>query len=150
VNDNRSVGSLFSRGRPANVWYACALLTLVVAVAFPLFAWVGYNSYGWNGVAASGVAAGCCWLGALAALIFGALLSRSGNAANGVLLGMLFRMGIPLAFGIALDRRGGPLADAGVFGMILVYYFVTLVAETALSLKLLPPADKSTNVTKAP
>jgi hypothetical protein len=63
---------------------------------------------------------------------------------------MLFRMGVPLAVGIASVRGGGPLAEAGVFGMILVYYFVTLVAETGLSLKLVPPADVTTNVTKAP
>ena len=144
MNDNRSAGSLFSRGYSTNVWFACAILTLVVALAFPVFAWFGHKLHGWDGVAASGVAAGVCWLGAAIALVLGGVLGRGGNAANGVLLGMLFRMGIPLAVGIALDRRGGLLADASVFGMILIYYFVTLVAETALSLKLIPPADKRT------
>ena len=120
----------------------------MVALVFPVFAWFGHHQHGWDGVASSGVAAGVCWLGAVVAWVLGGSLGRGGMAAHGVLLGMLFRMGIPLAVGIALDRRGGPLADAGVFGMILIYYFVTLVAETAVSLKLLPPAKKSTNVTK--
>ena len=148
MSDNRSAGSLASQGRPTSIWFASAILTLVVALAFPVFAWIGHKSHGWDGVAAGGVAAGTCWLGAVVALVLGGVFGRSGNAANGVLLGMLFRMGIPLAVGIALDRRGGPLADAGVFGMILVYYLVTLVAETTLSLKLIPSDDKSTNVKK--
>ena len=149
MSDNRSAGSFLSRGRPKSIWYASAILTLVVVLVFPAFAWFGHKSHGWDGVAAGGVAAGCCWFGAIAALVLGGILARRGNAAHGVLLGMLFRLGIPLAVGIVLDRRGGPLAEAGVFGMILIYYFVTLVAETALSLKLIQPGDKSANVTES-
>jgi hypothetical protein len=50
---------------------------------------------------------------------------------------MFFRMGVPLIVGFALDRAKGPLADAGVFGMIVGYYLVGLLVETLLSVRLI-------------
>ena len=73
----------------------------------------------------------------------------TGQAVNGVLLGMLFRMGIPLGCGFALHQLSEGLAKAGVFGIILAYYFVTLFAETLLAVKLVGPTGKQKNATKA-
>jgi hypothetical protein len=56
---------------------------------------------------------------------------------SATLLGMLFRMGLPLVTGVVLTRAGGPLADAGLFGMIMVFYLVGLVVETTLSVRVL-------------
>ena len=53
---------------------------------------------------------------------------------------MVFRMGLPLVVGVILDRRGGPLSEAGVFGMIVAFYFVTLIVETWLAVRLVAPA----------
>ncbi|MEX2173440.1 MAG: hypothetical protein WD872_03705 [Pirellulaceae bacterium] len=57
---------------------------------------------------------------------------------GGILGGMMFRMGLPLLAGIALQKTNEPLAEAGVFPMILGIYLVALVAETLLSLRFVP------------
>jgi hypothetical protein len=84
-------------------------------------------------------------------LLLGGLMRGEKNAVNGVLLGMLFRMGVPLGGGFALHQLSKGLAEAGVFGMILAYYFVTLFAETLLAVKLVAPekGDRS-NLCEAP
>ena len=148
MTDNGSTGSELSRVRGKGIWTACATLTLVVVAVFPAFAWYGYSTNRWNGVWAAGTAAAICWSGALAALVVGASFGRGTNAVNGVLLGMVFRMGVPLAAGISLHHRGGMLAEVGVFGMILGYYFVTLVVETVLAVRLTAPTNEKTNVTE--
>ena len=76
------------------------------------------------------------------ALVLTAALRSPKRAVAGVLLGMLFRMGVPLGTGIFLHRQGGPLAKAGVFGMILGFYLLTLLVETLLALRLLAPRAK--------
>lgn len=135
--------------RPPRVWVACAALTAATVVALPVFAWAGYAWHGPPGIYAAGTAAGVCWAGALVALVLTAALRGPKRAVSGVLLGMLFRMGVPLVAGILLDRQGGPLAKAGVFGMIVGFYFVTLLVETLLALRLVKPRGKRTRVTEA-
>ncbi len=51
---------------------------------------------------------------------------------------MIFRMGVPLVFGVALQQGHEQLAAAGIFGTILLYYLLSLVVETLLSLRLIP------------
>jgi len=48
---------------------------------------------------------------------------------------MFFRFGLPLIAGLIFQESGGVLAEAGVFGLIVVFYLITLVAETCLSLQ---------------
>jgi hypothetical protein len=117
-----------------------------VVTIFPAFAWFGHHASGWDGIWAASVAAGVCWFGALAALVVGAIFGQGANAVNGVLLGMVFRMGLPLGVGISLHHRDGVLAQAGVFGMILGYYFVAMIVETVLAVRLTAPANEKTNV----
>jgi len=62
------------------------------------------------------------------------------------LAAMLIRMGLPLGVGLALHRQGGPLADAGVFGLVVIFYLVMLVTEAYLSVRLV---KQSTEKTKA-
>ena len=126
---------MFSRSRPTSLWTASAALTLVTAAVFPVFAGIGYWRAGWSGVGAAGVAAGVCWTGGVLALIAMGLFRSSRNAVNGILVGMACRTGLPLVAGLVLHRRGGALAAAGVFAMILGYYLVILVAETLLAIR---------------
>jgi hypothetical protein len=58
---------------------------------------------------------------------------------------MMFRMGLPLVAGLALDGAGGPLASAGVFAMVLVFYMLALAVETPLSLQLLRSGNDQSN-----
>ena len=128
---------MLSHSRSTSFWTASALLTVVTALVFPVFAGIGHWRAGLGGVAAAGVAAGVCWAGGFLALIAAGLFRSSGNAVNGILMGMACRTGIPLVAGAMLHSRGGALADAGVFGMILGYYLVTLAAETWLAIRVM-------------
>jgi hypothetical protein len=84
-----------------------ALLSLLALAVWPAFAWIGYARHGTAGVQAASVAGLVAWLGACLAFW---LASRpaGGQAVSGVLLGTLFRLGLPLAVGVVLDRQGGP------------------------------------------
>ena len=64
-----------------------------------------------------------------------------------VLVGMMIRMGIPLAAALTVYFRGGPLADAGFLYYLVVFYPVTLTAETLLFLP--EPALNEKNVSPA-
>ena len=114
---------------------SCLALTAIVLVALLLVGGVVGSTRGMNGVLAALTAAAICWLGSTVALLLAGYTSRSNQAVQGHLLGMFFRLGLPLAAGMILQKARGSLADAGVFGLIVVFYLVTLVAETLLSLR---------------
>jgi hypothetical protein len=48
-----------------------------------------------------------------------------------------------VAAGLILSRRVPYLAEAGVFGLMLAFYLITLTAGTLLTVKLLAPATDS-------
>lgn len=124
--------------RQTSVTLACVLLSLSLLIAFPAIAGYGYSVHGASGVVAAGLAGAICWAGALIALALVGLFRNSpGQRVNATLLGMLFRMGLPMGMGLVITRAGGPLAEAGLFGMILVFYLVGLVVETILSVRIL-------------
>jgi hypothetical protein len=106
-------------------------------LVFPAFACYGYVRSGASGIAAAAVAGSVCWLGSLLALVLLGWLRGGPWFLHAWLLGMVFRFGLPLGAGIALTRGGGPLAEADVFGMMVVYYLVGLLCETLLSVRLL-------------
>ncbi len=112
------------------------VLTAVFAVTLPIFACFGYQSHGEVGIMAAVVAAAICWIAGLVALAFLVLLRQPQQVVNAIGLSMLFRMGIPMAAGIFLTSLGGPLAEAGVFGMIVGFYLVGLLVETLLAVRL--------------
>jgi hypothetical protein len=114
-------------------------LTLVAWGAFPGFAWVGYTRSGETGIQAALVAVLACWSGAGLALLLTGIAAGGPRAVSATLLGMALRLGGPLVIGVVLERQGGPLAKSGVFGMILAYYFLTLIVETLLAVRLQPP-----------
>jgi len=114
---------------------SCLWLSLALLLAFPLFAWYGFSQHGNTGLLVAAIAGGVCWLGATLALICSAMFRGQQQALNGMLLGMLFRMGLPLGTGVILSQQVGFLAEAGIFGTILVYYLLALVVETLLSLR---------------
>lgn len=136
-----------SQTRPASVAFACLLLSLSLLIAFPVIAGYGYSTHGESGVIAAALAGSICWAGALfALLLIGLFRTSQRHVVSATLLGMLFRMGLPLVAGVVLTHQGGPLAEAGLFGMILVFYLVGLVVETILSVRIL---GSSQHVAKA-
>lgn len=109
---------------------------MTVVLAFPLFATYGFVRFEWSGILAAATAAVVCLVGAEAALLITIWFRDTEMKIPSVLLGTIFRTGIPLVFGMLAYYAGGPLAEAGLFGMILVYYLLTLAVETILAVQL--------------
>lgn len=123
--------------RPApNVLSACLLLTAVVVIAYPLVAVVAEQLMHKPVWETAGLAAGVCWFGSALALIFFHLLRQAGNVAAATLLGMLIRIAVPMVAVALVYSQGGKLADEEFFKLVLVFYFVTLTADTLLTLRL--------------
>ena len=120
---------------------ACASLLGILLLAFPAFASYGYAQHGMNGFFAAVMAATICTVaGAMALLTTGYTAAGAPKlAVSGALVGMLFRLLIPLAMIVLLKRQGGPLVEAQVVGMLLLYYLLMLAVETGLSVWLLKP-----------
>ena len=120
------------------------LLTSQIALALTVVAMGGVvGGIAWQvaglwGLAAAGVAAAACWLGAAVALGAATLLARRGHGLTGLLAGMGLRMGVPLALALVLFLRGGPLVQGGLLYYFLAFYPLTLAVETALSLWVRP------------
>lgn len=125
-------------GRSWNLLSAAACLIGVVLFALIPAAWYAHGQHGQSGMFAVALAAVVCGGSGLIALILSSVFAGAPNGAVvGLLFGMLFRMGVPLVAGTILAGRGGPLAEAGVFGWIVVFYLITLLTETLLSLQLM-------------
>ena len=110
------------------------LVTAVLGGVFPAFAAFGYAAHGPDGLWAAGFAAGACWVGALVG--FAAMIPFQGpQAVNGVMLGMMVRMTVPLAAALWLFMRGNTLAKAGAVEMLVVYYLLALALDTFVSVR---------------
>jgi hypothetical protein len=59
---------------------------------------------------------------------------------------MFLKTGIPLFIGMSLDKAGGPVAEAGLFGMILVYYLITLLVWLVLAVQMLGGLNPQTTI----
>ncbi|PQO42933.1 hypothetical protein C5Y93_24735 [Blastopirellula marina] len=121
-------------------------LTIAVALPTPLLAWYAHTQHGAIGIQAVLFAAMICWGSSLGALTLIVTYRRSPYAMHAAMAGIGLRTGIPLAIGAFLKQAEGPLAEAGVFGMIMAYYLLTLLVETVLAARLLQSAA---NVSKA-
>ncbi len=122
------------------VWFTLAVAPLLPMLG--LYASAKHGASGW--IAASG-AVGVCWIAGMVALAITAR-SRGPNAVSGMLLAILVRLGGPIAVGIAVDARGGPLAEAGFFGLVVVSYLATLVVETLLIVRMVPATGRAAAV----
>jgi hypothetical protein len=125
----------------ATLW-SCLWLSLALAAVFPIFAAFGFAQSGTMGVAAAAVSTLVCWVGATSALLLMGLFRTPEQALVGLLLGMFFRMGLPLGAALLLSLQGGALVEAGVMYMLIVNYLLALVLETLFSLRLVRPAVK--------
>jgi hypothetical protein len=136
VNDQ---GNELRTDERAPVAVACLSLTLALLLVFPCLCAYAYPTYAGRGIAAAGVALGVNWCGGLLALLLIIGLRRGRWVLHGVLGAMIVRMFLPMVAGLVLVNCVRPLANAGVFGMIVVYYLVGLVVETFLVVRLVRP-----------
>jgi hypothetical protein len=117
-----------------------ATLALACSVGWALVAAVVAAVGGPRGWLATALVAGSCWLGAQVALILCRPLGWPWDAAKALWLGMLFRMGMPLATAVVFSRILPPrmLADLGglyyLMVLLVVFYQWTLATEITLLL----------------
>jgi len=111
------------------------ILTGAIAVSFAVVAPLAYHAHQASGLWAAVIAAGVCLLAPLAALLMTRSFTASGNPLAGLLLSMFLRMGIPLAFCLAMEIQKGPLSEAGIVYCVLVFYLVVLAVETWFAMR---------------
>jgi hypothetical protein len=129
------LGNLRNRG----VAVRLMVLGIVVLAVYALAAPVAICLSGFIALAAAALAAGLCLTGAAAALLVADRLRGPGGALAALWLGMALRMGVPFGAGVTIHLHGGPLAQAGLLWYLLVFYPITLVVGTVLSL---PPSNR--------
>lgn len=115
---------------PAIGWLLLLGGVLVVAVGG-----YGFSVRGSVGLVAAVVAALICCLPSIAAVVVTAVTAATPNALSGTLVGMFLRSVVPLVASVFLVQAFKPLADAGLFGMVLISYLVVLSAETFLAVR---------------
>jgi hypothetical protein len=115
---------------------ACASIAVVVALAAPVVAMLAGRTAGAPTWTTTSLAGFVCWFSASLSLVVAHRCQLRGSAMVGVFAGMLIRMSIPLAVGVAVTAHGGALAREGLFGQLLIFFLLTLVVETWLSLAL--------------
>jgi hypothetical protein len=125
--------------RFARAWmlFTAAMLLFFVPVAA-----VAYALKGSPVLPAAAIACGVCWLGSTLALAGTALFGRSGvqGPMYTLAFGLVFNCGLPFLIGFSLHRAGGALAEAGVFGLTVIFFQFALVVSTLLALCLIKPA----------
>ncbi len=130
-----SVGGSPGRLTHRSLLFRAVFLGIVVLIAaiviLPLGWAISGNRVGFFAAAAAG---GVCLLAAWTALGLSELFRRPQQILALVFVGMTVRMGIPLVAALTVYFRGGPLADAGFLYYLVVFYPVTLAAETYLFL----------------
>jgi hypothetical protein len=116
-----------------------SILSAAMILFYVPVAAVAYFLHGPIGMGAATVAVAVCWLGASLALVGTARFGRGGINAPlyTIAFGLAFNCALPFVVGLVLSRGGGALAEAGVFGQIVIFFQFTLLVETLLSLCLI-------------
>ncbi len=111
-----------------------ALISLVVLLATAvLLPWAHHRSGG-DGVVAVVAASGVCLLGSLLSLLVASRFTEPALALFGMLAGMAFRMGVPLAYALLVQWLHPSWAEAGALVYLLAIYLVALPIETFVCL----------------
>jgi hypothetical protein len=129
------LSKLREKSLPVRIAVLAAVEALALAIVMPL-AWLIGGQFA---VFAAAVAAAACLVGGIFALAISGLFKDPSQAFAGLLLGMLFEMGIPLAVALACHLGGGKLSQSGVMFYLLVFFPITLAVKTLLSLPKLTP-----------
>ncbi len=143
--------------RPLSLVAACAWLAATVLAAYPIVGAIAGERYGRAGWISAAVAAGICWFASTAALVAGNRhTTRANQGHNGpqrafyvLLYGMLFGFAIPLASGMILSRSVPQLAAGGIFGLMVVFYLLTLAVGTVLAVRQMSAADSQSRESRA-
>ena len=119
-----------SAGSYASLFAACAWLFLAIGPA-SLVAAAGFErSISWPAFRIAAAAGAVCYVAAAMSLVVTFVSHQMGLPVQGLLLGMLFRMGLPLAAIIALGTQ------RTLGATIVVVYLLALIAETLLAVRM--------------
>jgi hypothetical protein len=111
-------------------------LTAAAVLWCPLVAGVGYWWRGTAGIWAGVAATTICCVGALVALAATGVTRGPQRALYAIVYSMVFGFGLPFLVGLLVDRAGGPLAEGGLFGLMVGCFELTLVVQTWLMVRL--------------
>jgi hypothetical protein len=128
-----------ARSSAKSLLASCALLGIVIAPFSVLVATVCRRELSGASLFVAAVAGGVCWFAASTALTATWLGNRFQAPVQGMLLGMLFRMGVPLAAVVGLPQAGGVFAANGLAVTILGVYLAALLTETLLAVRMIAP-----------
>ena len=117
---------------------SCALLGIVIAPCSLLIAALASGGVSPRALAAAALSGSICWVAAALALTVTWLGNRFRAPVQGLLGGMLLRMGLPLAAILVLPNVGEPFSTTGMTTTLLGVYFVALVMETVLAVRMTP------------
>ena len=121
-------------------------LLLAVTVVFLCVSCFSYPRHGWSGVLAAGVSGLVCWLASSAALFVTTYTAGAPHALHGTLFSIILRTAVPFLVSLILIQMSKPLADAGLFGMVLVNYLVVLAVETVLAVRVIQAGQSASTV----
>ena len=111
---------------------SCAILLAVIGPASVGTAAAFERSLSWQAVSIAVAAGSVCYVAAAMSLVAIFVGNQLGLPVQGLLLGMLFRMGLPLAAIIALSSQ------RTLGATIVVAYLLALIVETVLALRMAP------------
>jgi hypothetical protein len=121
----------------ASLLVPCATLLAVIGPA-ALIAAAGFEgAVSWRAASIAAAAGSVCFVAAAMSLVVTFVGNQVGLPVQGLLLGMLFRMGLPLAAIIALGTQ------RTLGATIVVVYLLALIVETFLALRMTPTQTKS-------
>ena len=103
-----------------------SLVIALLACALP----VAYLLDGRSGMLAAGLAAAVCLAPSAFVLLAANRIRGPHRAMAALAIGMLLRLGLTLGACIAIYHRGGVLAESGFAFYILIFYMITLAADT--------------------
>jgi hypothetical protein len=118
---------------------SCAVLAVLIGPVALLIAAFCNRRLSTDTVVVAAVGGGICWLAASLALAATFLGNRYRVPVQGMLAGMLFRLGLPLAAVILLPKLSDSLTAKGITTTILGAYLVALAMETVLAVRMIPP-----------
>ena len=111
-------------------------LLLVSLGAFAACAAFAFPRHGWSGVTAAALATLIVGCSAAAALWSTGITVGTPKAMQGMFLGVFLRTVVPFLLSILMTQAFSPLADAGLFGMVLINFLVMLTVETFLVVRI--------------
>lgn len=122
-----------SCGKQLSLRMALGWLSLGMVGTFPIFAAWKFSVHGLPGLTAAGIAFLLCFGCAAVAIVVTHQSLAAGQAGTGLLLSMLVRTGVPLLGGMMLAKSVVSLESVGILGLVMLYYLVALLLETAIS-----------------